>query len=105
MRQCMTVGALVVGVCSAAVLMGCSAMPWHEDETKVAFVDVPQVVQAALAKEAEGGAVGTVEKEVKHGRTVYEADVTIKGKRYEISVAEDGTLIKKQLEHGDKDKD
>ena len=45
-----------------------------------------------LAKKAGQGEVAHVDKESKGDRTTYEADVTIDGKRYEISIASDGAV-------------
>jgi hypothetical protein len=49
--------------------------------------------------------INEVEKEIEDETTTYEADVTIDGKEYEITVGEDGTLIEKSLEEEDDDND
>jgi hypothetical protein len=80
-------------------------------EQKVEFKSVPQAVQATLTAEAGGAAITTVDKEEDDGKEIYEADVMIKGKNYEIKVAADGTLISKKLDveenekKGDKEKE
>jgi hypothetical protein len=74
------------------------------DETKVQFSQVPQAVQTTLKEESHGATIATVDKETDEGKTIYEADVDIKGKNYEIKVAEDGTLISKKLDDESKEK-
>ena len=55
---------------------------------------------------SHGAKIETVEKEKEKGKWVFEAeDVMIKGKPYEIEVAEDGTLICKKLQSEDDDDD
>ena len=53
---------------------------------------------------SHGATIATVDKESDEGKTIYEADVDIKGKNYEIKVAEDGTLISKKLDDESKEK-
>jgi len=73
-----------------------------KDEVKVKLEDCPKAVQETIKKEVGSGTIEEIEKKTKDGKTVYEADATIDGKKYEIKVAEDGTLISKEL---DDDKD
>lgn len=74
-----------------------------ESEQEIKFADAPAAVQKTLTKEAEGAKIETVEKETEDGTTVYEAEVTIDGKEYEIKVAPDGKLISKKVESDDDD--
>ena len=48
--------------------------------------------------------IDTLDKDSEHGKTVYEADVMMDGKNYEIKVAEDGTLLSKKLDMEDMEK-
>jgi hypothetical protein len=75
----------------------------EKDEQKVSLDQVPAAVKATFAKESDGAEVKEVEKETEDGKAAYETTVSIKGKEYEIKVAEDGTLLKKKLEAGEKD--
>ena len=70
---------------------------------KVSLDDVPAAVKATFAKESDNAEVKEVEKESEEGKNAYETKVSISGKEYEIKVAEDGTLLKKQLKMGEKD--
>ena len=104
-----------VWILAAAVATGvaATAMPtWAEDaptakagavEVKIALTDCPKVVQDTINKVAAGGTVGKVEKETENGKTTYEAKVTVGGKKTEVTVAEDGTLISSKAVDGDKE--
>lgn len=87
-------------VAAVAVAWGCaSGGGGHENkEVPVAMNDVPAAVRATLEREAAGGKVTEIEKEVKNGRTVYSADVMVNGQAWDVSVAEDGTLLSKEKE-------
>lgn len=73
------------------------------DEQKVAFTSTPQAVQTTLTKEGDGNKIDQVDKENHKGKIIYEADVQLNGKNYEIKVAEDGTLISKKLDEEEKE--
>lgn len=75
-----------------------------KDEVKITIDQLPSPVKAMLDQESNGGKIGELEKETKEGKMVYEADVTIGDKPYEIKIAEDGTLLKKKLDKDDDDK-
>jgi uncharacterized membrane protein YkoI len=85
---------------AAVVASGCASHGGAQEgkETPVAMNDVPASVRATLEREAAGGRVTEVEKEMKNGKTVYSADVTIGGKGWDIVVAEDGSVLSKELE-------
>lgn len=74
----------------------------EENEVKVKLVDVPAAVRTTLEKEAGGAALpDQIDKETDDGKTIYEVDVKIGGKNYEIKAAEDGTLVSKKLDEED----
>jgi uncharacterized membrane protein YkoI len=74
-----------------------------KDEVKVTFDQLPAAVQATLKSEAGSGSIGDIEKETKHGKVVYEADITKDGNKVEVKIAEDGKLIKSEIEGKDGD--
>ena len=76
-----------------------------EKEVKVRLEDCPKAVQKTLKRESQGGKIEEIVKETEDGKVVYEAEVEIDGKEYEIEVAEDGTLLSKVLEDDDEDDD
>lgn len=90
---------------------GCSQMKKDKDEEKegpevsLTLDKVPDAVKATLTKEAEGAAFTSVDQETDDGKTVYETDVTLYGKIFEIKVADDGSLISKKIDDdGDNEK-
>lgn len=89
-------------IASFAVLQGCTCNGGSEtddeNETPVAMNDVPAAVRATLERESAGGKVTEVEKELKNGKTVYSADLTINGVAWDITIAEDGAVISKEKE-------
>jgi hypothetical protein len=84
----------------AATLGGCACGgKGHEDkEIPVAMSDVPAAVRATLERESAGGKVSEVEKEKKNGKIVYSADLMVNGVAWDITIAEDGTVISKEKE-------
>ena len=95
-------------VLAATLTLGCSAAHKHADkedegdEVKMALADVPPAVRDTLKREAGDAKIETVDKEQNDGQTVYETDVTIGGKNWEIKVDPNGKLIsKKEDEEGE----
>ena|SRR2546421_2949275 len=69
------------------------------NETKMSFNQIPAAAQKTLSEEAKGNKIDTVDKESKHGKTIYEADVVISGTNYEIKVDEAGQLLSKKIDN------
>ena len=69
-----------------------------EKETPVTMDQLPAPVKATLMKEAGNGKVEEIDKETENGRTIYEADVMLDGKKWEIKIDQDGQLIRKALD-------
>lgn len=92
---------LATGLLSMAI----ASSAWcGDDDVALTKEDLPPVVLAALEKAANGKALGEFEKERKHHKTVYTAEFTgADGKEMEITVAEDGTLLKIESEGDEKD--
>jgi len=99
-RSLMVAAAVALGLAGTAAFVVRAEEKEKEEgkEQKVEFKSVPQAVQATLTAESGGAAITTVDKEEDDGKEIYEADVMIKGKNYEIKVAADGTLISKKLD-------
>ncbi|RJP32656.1 MAG: hypothetical protein C4547_13115 [Phycisphaerales bacterium] len=81
-----TVGA--VGL--TALLAGAVMNPTDE---RVAWEDLPQAVRDTILREANGATVREIEKEMRGGQVVYEAEWLVNGREVEIAVAADGTLL------------
>lgn len=74
-----------------------------EQEVKIKFADAPAAVQKTLQREAFGATIAEVDQETEGGKTIYEADVKIDGRNYEIKVAADGTLLSKEIDEEEED--
>ena len=74
-----------------------SEMNLAVDDEDVPLERCPEAVRATFKGEAFGEKVENVSKDRKYGVLIFEAVVNHKGKSYEISVAEDGTLFEKVL--------
>lgn len=90
---------------SLAILMGVvigltAAATYADDDSEeaVTLSDCPKSVQKTLKRESAGGKIVEIEKEEEDGEAIYEAEVIIDGKPYEIEIASDGTLLSKELE-------
>ncbi|MBN2376289.1 MAG: PepSY-like domain-containing protein [Sedimentisphaerales bacterium] len=77
----------------------------NEDEVEVSLDEVPAAVKATILKEANGAEVEEVEKEVEDGKVVYEAEFMVDGQEVEIEVAEDGTLLSREIDNEDEEGD
>lgn len=71
------------------------------NEVVLKFSDCPEAVRKTLTREARGAKIETVDLEAEDGTVLFEADVVIDGKNYEILVAANGTLVAKKLDEED----
>lgn len=68
-------------------------------EVEVTMDQLPPAVRQTLEREAAGGKIEEIERETgKDGVIVYSADTNIAGKVYDITIAQDGTLISRELD-------
>src|SRR6476659_8661192 len=81
------VALLAIGLMSTASLVRAEEKEKEEGkEVKVKFDQVPAAVQKTLTEESKGAKIDEVDKEEDDGKVIYEADVTLNGKNYEIKV-------------------
>lgn len=83
-----------------------TAFAEEEKDEKVAFATLPAAVQKTIQAQADAksATVGDVEKETEDGKVSYEAEIVQKdGKKFEVEVAEDGTLAKVKANDDDKE--
>jgi len=81
---------------AASTLLACSG---KSDETEIAVTDVPAKIIAIVQNTLPGISLNKAEKKIKDGRFIYELEgKLINGKEYEIKIAEDGSIIKIELE-------
>ncbi len=100
----LTIAALGLSAC-ATMSHGEDKKEKEENAVKMKFNDCPAAVQATLKKESGGAMIDSVDKETEDGKTIYEADVMVDGKNWELQVREDGQLMKKKLEEAKEEKD
>ena len=86
-----------------SIALGCSHNKSGEGaETKMTLDEVPAPVRSTMMQEAGGAKIGTIDKEEKNGKTIYETDVMSGGQNWEIKVDSDGKLISKKVEKDEK---
>ncbi len=76
-----------------------------DNEIEVSLDAVPPAVKATILAQAQGNPIQEIEMETENGRTVYEAEVIIGGRKVEIEVAADGTLLGEEADDDDDDED
>jgi hypothetical protein len=67
------------------------------DADEIPYEGCPPAVKATFRSEGFGETIETVGVDVKYGVKIYEAVVAHKGRSYQITIAEDGTLVEKAL--------
>ncbi len=83
----------------AAGMVVSAAAKKEPREVKVKFDQLSEAVQKTFLRESKGAVIAEVDKEAgRGGKVVYEADVLIDGKNWEIKVAPDGKVIGKKLD-------
>jgi uncharacterized membrane protein YkoI len=70
-----------------------------DDETTVTMEQVPGAVRTALL--GQGGTIQEIEMQTEDGQTVYEADIIVDGRKREVKLAADGSLIGKESDDED----
>jgi hypothetical protein len=91
-------GAIVVGALlplTAAAGGGEKKAPRAE---KIALDNVPGKIRAAINDWFPGAKLRSVEKEVENGEVVYDVELTHKGKKHEMDIKEDGTVVEVENE-------
>lgn len=64
-----------------------------DDERPIAPEDLPPVVLAAVEAAVPGGRITESMREVVRGAVIYDVEVDVRGEKYDLEVAEDGTLL------------
>ena len=74
------------------------------DEQKIKLTEAPAAVQESLKKESKGAKIETIDKEMRDGKQVFEADAIVDGKNHEIIVDADGKVISNKLDEEEGEK-
>lgn len=75
------------------------------NEVRLRLADLPKSVAKTLKREARGGEIEEIEREIEDGRITYEAEVEFDDERgervYEVEIDERGVLLSKTLQQDD----
>jgi hypothetical protein len=90
--------AIVTGFVFASV-----ARSEDNKEEKVAVDKIPKKVMEVINKRFPDAKITSAEKETENGKVVYDIELTHKGRKYEMDIKEDGTIleIEKQIDAKD----
>jgi hypothetical protein len=81
----------LMAVAVATVLAGCSSL---EREARLPLAEIPGVVKAAAEQVLPGLVLAEAEVETKDGATVYELEGTADGRKCELRIRADGTVLR-----------
>ena len=97
---------LSAALLSATLFVGCSHNNQKEEENEsvVTMDQVPPAARDTLRREAQGATITKIDKEMSHGKVVYETDVMINGKNWELKVDEAGNVVSKKLDNEEEEK-
>jgi len=99
----------IVGVLAIAGLALClgavATQRAFDGEMEISLAQAPQAVRTTILAQAQGSPVDEIEMETENGQTVYEAEVLIGGKKVEIEVAADGTLLGTEMDDEEDDEE
>jgi hypothetical protein len=79
-------------ICSLALPL--SSFAKEHEETPVQMSDLPEAVQKTIKDKAGDNEIVRIEKETRHGKTVYDAVINKDGKESGIEVDENGKYLK-----------
>ena len=96
---------ITAAIVSLGLAFGVAAQATEEKEENVEMKDVPEAVQKTMKEKAGDSEIIRVEKEMKKGKTVYDAVIKKKGKEWGLEVDENGKYLGKHAESNEKEKD
>jgi hypothetical protein len=70
-------------------------------EEKVSVDQLPSLVKMTLLKEVGSGKIVELEKKTAGSTVTYQADFKLNGDTWELKIAADGKVIKKQIDNDD----
>jgi hypothetical protein len=80
-----------IGAC-AAVVAWLAPCAWAQDE-KVAIDKLPKKVFETLAARFPGATITTVSRTIENGQVVYDVEMTRRGRKHEMDLKEDGSIV------------
>jgi uncharacterized membrane protein YkoI len=100
--MCRTTGGLGLGAVAGFLLLGVAA-PAADKAKKIAPDKLPKKIKAAVHARFPGARATSAEREVEGGRVVYDIELRHKGRKYEMDILKDGTVIEIEKEVAAKD--
>jgi uncharacterized membrane protein YkoI len=70
----------------------------NAQETKLNFKDLPPAVQNAAKAQSQGATVSGYSKEIEKGKTEYEVQLVVDGKKRDVSIDPNGRVIETEQE-------
>jgi hypothetical protein len=90
----------VAGVLTASLLLAVSTRAEEREKKKV---ELPAAVKASLDQRFPSAELTAAEKETENGNVVYDLELKYEGRKYEMDVKEDGTILEIEKEIKPKD--
>ena len=87
---------------SAVLIVFASVQAWAQDE-KIDFEKAPQKVKDAVQKKFPGAKITAASKTIENGAVVYDIEMMKDGKKHEMDVKEDGSVVNFENEIAIKD--
>src|SRR5436305_9670938 len=88
------------GAGAVAALVVLVAVAWADDtkDKKITLDKAPKAVQDAIKARFPKGEVTSIEKETEDGKVVYDIELKSEGRKYEMDIREDGTVLEIEKE-------
>jgi uncharacterized membrane protein YkoI len=86
-----------VGAVAGLLLLAVVVMADDKDK-KIKLEDAPQAVRDAIEGRFPGAKVSSIEKETEDGKVVFDVELKHKGRKYEMDIQEDGTILEIEKE-------
>src|SRR4051812_14315416 len=87
------VGTLAVSALAVLFVWATGAGAVEEKAKKVPLDKIPRAIKDAIEGRFPGAEVTSVEKETEGGKVVFDIELKHKGRKYEMDVQEDGTIL------------
>jgi len=86
---------LIVAIALAGLAVGCSSMKKGEQkETPVSMGQMSGPARATVQRLTANGHVDKIDKEMEHGKLIYDVEATVNGKHVEYTIADsDGEVV------------
>jgi hypothetical protein len=93
-----TAGWWAVGVGAVLLLQHAAVLARDGKDKKVPLDRVPKAIRDAIDGRFPGATVRSVEKETDDGKVVFDVELTHRGRKYEMDILENGTVVEIEKE-------